>query len=60
MEYIINILFKYTLKYINIMMNLSREQSSITVENSFFLCKDLNETQTSFITKNSGEKDFKE
>jgi len=42
------------------MINLSREQSSITVENSFFNCKDLNETQTSFITKNSGEKDFKE
>ncbi len=41
-------------------MNLTREQSSITVDNSFFHNKDLNETQMSFMTKNSGEKDFKE
>ena len=41
-------------------MNFTREHSSITVDNSFLLNKDLNETQLSFITKNSGEKDFKE
>ncbi len=41
-------------------MNFTKEHSSITVDNSFFHNKDLNETQLSFITKNSGEKDFKE
>ena len=41
-------------------MNFIREQSSISVDNSFFHNKDLNDTQLSFMTKNSGEKDFKE
>ena len=41
-------------------MNINREQPSLSVDNSFFHNKDLNETQFSFMTKNSGEKDFKE
>lgn len=41
-------------------MNFTKECSSITVDNSFMHNKDLNETQLSSMTKNSGEKDFRE
>lgn len=41
-------------------MSLYREQSLNFGENSLIQNKDLNETQLSYMTRESGEKDFKE
>ncbi len=41
-------------------MTLNREQSINFGDTSSYIIKDLNETQISHITKESGEKEYKE
>ena len=41
-------------------MKLSREQSLNLGDNSYSHIRDLNETQLSHITKESGDRDYKE